>query len=203
MELTNRDAAAIRVNNARLESAARMRERLDAGEISDDEFRKNMDAISGKRSNPRTAKAKVKESKPELTYSEKRAKKLSRKLNSGRMAETRGMVGRAVSRPREIQGEPGEILRADQSLTEWLRRASQNKAYETRSDGTRAYVQYADEQQMFEWVDRAIGQRAGMQTRALGETVTGAGIEATPITWQASIIDYLLPNDPARPRGHE
>src|SRR5260221_14418129 len=124
MELTNRDAAAIRVNNARLESAARMRERLDAGEISDDEFRKNMDGISGKRSNPRTAKAKVKESKPELTYSEKRAKKLSRKLNSGRMAETRGMVGRAVSRPREIQGEPGEILRADQSLTEWLRRAS-------------------------------------------------------------------------------
>jgi Phage capsid family len=88
----------------------------------------------------------------------------------------------------EIQGEPGEMLRADQSMSEWLRRASENKAYDVREDNSRSYYSYASEDQMHEQINRRIANQSGLESRALTDTTGSAAVNQT---WQAKYIDFL------------
>lgn len=96
-------------------------------------------------------------------------------------------TGKSEPRAGEIQGRPNELLSPSQSLSEWRRRAVENKVPGILSDGTdRDLNRY--------WAERCGLVMPTMESRVLGEDTSsgaGAGQAIVPQEWSTSFIDLL------------
>jgi HK97 family phage major capsid protein len=115
-------------------------------------------------------------------------RELERRDSVRNPGETRGGGASAARAPGEIQGQANELLRPDQSVSEWRSRAMENGV-----DGL-GRRQGTDRDLNRYWAERIGIAPRSIETRALGEdTASGAGAAQAivPQEWSTSFIDLL------------